>query len=62
MRRTIKEIEVNVAFRWFLGLELYDKVPHFSTFGKTIQDDLKVLILKADGLERASTSMSLLME
>lgn len=34
MRQTIKEIEVNVAFRWFLGLELYDKVPHFSTFGK----------------------------
>lgn len=34
MRQTIKEIDVNVAFRWFLGLELYDKVPHFSTFGK----------------------------
>ena len=34
MRQTIKEIEVNVAFRWFLGLELYDQVPHFSTFGK----------------------------
>ncbi|MCR5255349.1 MAG: IS1182 family transposase [Acetatifactor sp.] len=34
MRQTIKEIEVNVAFRWFLGLELYDKIPHFSTFGK----------------------------
>jgi transposase len=34
MRQTIKEIEVNVAFKWFLGLELYDKVPHFSTFGK----------------------------
>ena len=34
MRQTIKEIEVNVAYRWFLGLELYDPVPHFSTFGK----------------------------
>lgn len=34
MRQTIKEIEVNVAYRWFLGLELYDSVPHFSTFGK----------------------------
>ena len=34
MRQTIKEIEVNVAYRWFLGLEMYDKVPHFSTFGK----------------------------
>lgn len=34
MRQTIKEIEVNMAYRWFLGLELYDSVPHFSTFGK----------------------------
>ena len=23
-----------MAYRWFLGLELYDPVPHFSTFGK----------------------------
>lgn len=34
MRKTVKEIEVNVAYRWFLGLEMMDKVPHFSTFGK----------------------------
>ena len=34
MRQTIKEIEVNIAYRWFLGLEMTDKVPHFSTFGK----------------------------
>ena len=34
MRQTIKEIEVNVAYRWFIGLDMTDKVPHFSTFGK----------------------------
>ncbi len=34
MRQTIKEIEVNMAYRWFLGLDFYDTVPHFSTFGK----------------------------
>lgn len=34
MRQTCKEIEVNVAYRWFLGLDMRDKVPHFSTFGK----------------------------
>jgi transposase len=34
MRQTIKEIEVNVAYRWFLGLDMYDPVPHFTTFGK----------------------------
>ena len=34
MRQTIREIQVNVAYRWFLGLSLTDPVPHFSTFGK----------------------------
>lgn len=34
MRQTVKEAEVNNAYRWFLGLELQDPVPHFSTFGK----------------------------
>lgn len=34
MRQTIKEIEVNVAYRWFLGLDFTDRVPHFTTFGK----------------------------
>ena len=34
MRQTMKEIEVNVAYRWFLGLDFFDDVPHFSTFGK----------------------------
>ena len=34
MRQTIKEIEVNVAYRWFLGLDMLDAVPHFTTFGK----------------------------
>ncbi len=34
MRQTIKDIDVNIAYRWFLGLELGEKVPHFTTFGK----------------------------
>ena len=34
MRQTIREIEVNVAYRWFLGLDFFDPVPHFCTFGK----------------------------
>lgn len=42
MRQTIKEIEVNMAYRWFLGLELYDPVPHFSTFGKNYTVVLKI--------------------
>ena len=34
MRQTIKEIETNVAYRWFLGFGFHTEVPHFSTFGK----------------------------
>ena len=34
MRQTIREIEVNVAYRWFIGYSLTEPVPDFSTFGK----------------------------
>lgn len=34
MRQTIKEIETNLAYRWFLHYGLSDKIPHFTTFGK----------------------------
>ncbi len=34
MRQTIKEIEVNNAYRWFLGYGFTEPIPHFSTFGK----------------------------
>ena len=34
MRQTIKEVEVNVAYRWFLGYDFLDKIPHFGTFSK----------------------------
>ncbi len=34
MRQTCKEIEVNAAYRWFLGYDLLEPTPHFSTFGK----------------------------
>jgi len=34
MRQTVEQVQVNTAYRWFLGLSLEDHVPHFSTFGK----------------------------
>lgn len=30
----MKEIEVKVAYRWFLGLKMNDSVLHFSIFSK----------------------------
>ena len=41
MRQTIREIEVNVAYRWFLGYSLTEKVPHFSTFNKNYERRFK---------------------
>ena len=41
MRQTIREVEVNIAYRWFLGLDFYDKVPHFLTFGKNYERRFK---------------------
>ena len=34
MRQTIRETEVNNAYRWFLGVDIQEAIPHFSTFGK----------------------------
>ena len=31
LRQTYRDIQVNVAYRWFLGYSLSDKIPHFST-------------------------------
>ncbi|WP_040306523.1 transposase, partial [Caloramator australicus] len=41
MRQTIKEIETNVAYRWFLGFGLTDNIPHFSTFSKNYERRFK---------------------
>lgn len=41
MRQTVKEIEVNLAYRWFLGFDFYDTVPHFSTFSKNYERRFK---------------------
>ncbi len=34
MRQTIKEIETNNAYRWYLGYSLTEEIPHFSTYSK----------------------------
>ena len=37
IRQTIKEIEVNMAYRWFLGYGMTEKIPHFTTYGKNYE-------------------------
>ena len=34
MRKTCEEIKVNIAYRWFLGLGLSDKIPNHSTISQ----------------------------
>lgn len=34
MRKTCEEIEVNVAYRWFLGIDMFESVPNFSTWSQ----------------------------
>lgn len=41
MRQTIKEIETNVAYRWYLGFGFTTEIPHFSTFGKNYERSFK---------------------
>ena len=44
MRQTIKEIEVNVAYRWFLGLDMLDPYHIFLRLERTIHVVLKIQI------------------
>ena len=34
-RRLVQKIQLNIAYRWFCGFELGEKIPDHSTFGKT---------------------------
>ena len=44
LRQTYREIQVNLAYRWFLGYGLLDDIPHFATvsyaFCKRFPDEL----------------------
>lgn len=31
LRQTVKEIDMNIAYRWFIGYDFYTKIPHFAT-------------------------------
>ena len=44
MRQTIKEIETNVAYRWFLGLGLIQRFLTFPRSEKTMCVDLQIQI------------------
>ena len=34
MRKTCEECKVNIAYRWFLGLSMYDDIPNYYTWSK----------------------------
>lgn len=37
MRQTVKEIEVNLDYRWFLEFDFNDSIPHYSAFSKNYE-------------------------
>ena len=34
MRKTCEECEVNMVYRWYLGLSIDDKIPDYSTWSQ----------------------------
>ena len=50
LRQTYREIQVNIAYRWFLGYSLLDEIPHFATvsyaFCKRFPDELATEIFE----------------
>ncbi len=66
LRQTVKEIDMNIAYRWFLGFDLNVRIPHFATvsyafahrFPSEIFEDIFAWILEeavAKGYVDAST-------
>lgn len=49
MKQTLKEIEVNMAYRCFIGYDLFEKIPHFSTFSKNYTRRFQGTHVKASG-------------
>ncbi len=45
IRKTIKEIEVNLAYRWFLNIPLSEKVPHYSVISNNFNKRFTKFIL-----------------
>ena len=43
MRKTCEEIKVNIAYRWFLGISIYEDVPNYSTWLRTIREDTRIV-------------------
>ncbi len=42
LRRTVEEISMNIAYRWFLGYGLHDTIPHFSTISTNFRNRFTV--------------------
>ena len=47
LRRTVAEIQVNLAYRWFLGYALNDAIPHFSTVSYNFRNRFKEETIEA---------------
>ena len=46
-RRLVQEVQLNIAYRWFCGFELTDKIPDHSTFSKTrLSNGMRVACFK----------------
>ncbi len=41
MRQTISEIQVNIAYRWFIVYSISEAIPHFYTFSKNYERRFK---------------------
>lgn len=63
LRQTYREIQVNVAYRWFLGYGLLEQIPHFATvsyaFCKRFPDEVISEILNIFSTRRSITGWSI---
>ena len=40
MKKTCEEAQVNLSYRWYLGIDLDEKIPDYSDFSKTTLENI----------------------
>lgn len=46
LRQTVKDIEMNIAYRWFLGYTLNETIPHFATVSYNFRHRFKESVIE----------------
>ena len=64
MKKTCEEAQVNLAYRWYLGIDLDEKIPHYSDFSKnyTRKYSKEIEVINSKGEKEMKTIFRIIFE